>query len=64
VRQEGYKRPRNTKIRFLQLSPNVNDYDTGELDIKKVKGQISSSIRPKKTGNKFREKPLSINQVN
>ena len=47
--QEGYKPANETKkIRFLHLSPNVNDYDTGEPDIKK-------------TGNKFRENTLSIN---
>jgi hypothetical protein len=37
--QEGYKPPMETKkIRFLHLSPNVNDYDTGEPDIKKANG--------------------------
>lgn len=60
--QEGYKPPNETKkIRFLHLSPNVNDYDTGEPDIKKANGSISSNVRSKKTGNKFRENTLSIN---
>jgi hypothetical protein len=54
--QEGYKPPNETKkIRFLHLSPNVNDYDTGEPDIKKANGSISLNVRSKKTGNKFRE---------
>ena len=48
------------KIRFLHLSPNVNDYDTGESDIKNANGSKSLS-RSKKTGNKFRENSLSIN---
>ena len=56
--QEGYKPPNETKmIRFLHLSPNVNDYDTGEPDIKKA----NLNVRSKKTGNKFRENTLSIN---
>ncbi|MGA9154904.1 MAG: hypothetical protein WBZ36_30330 [Candidatus Nitrosopolaris sp.] len=60
--QEGHKPPNETKkIRFLHLSPNVNDYDTGEPDIKKANGQISLNVRSKKTGNKFRENTLSIN---
>jgi len=61
-RLEGYKPPNETKkIRFLQLSPNVNDYDTGEPDIKKANGSISLNVRSKKTGNKFQENTLSIN---
>ena len=60
--QEVYKPPNKTKkIRFLHLSPNVNDYDTGEPDIKKTNGSISLNVRSKKTGNKFRENTLSIN---
>jgi len=60
--QEGYKAPKETKkLRFLHLSPNVNDYDTGEPDVKKANGSISLSIRSKKTGNKFRENKLPIN---
>jgi hypothetical protein len=52
--QEGYKAPKKTKkLRLLHLSPNVNDYDTGEPDVKKANGSISLSIRSKKTGNKF-----------
>jgi hypothetical protein len=60
--QEGYKPPKETKkMRFLHLSPDVNDYDTGEPDMKKANGSRSLSIRSKKTGNKFRENTLSIN---
>ncbi|HYA84391.1 MAG TPA: hypothetical protein VEH06_13230 [Candidatus Bathyarchaeia archaeon] len=57
--QEGYNGTK--KLRFLHLSPNVNDYDTGEPDVKKANGSISLSNRSKKTGNKFRENTLSIN---
>lgn len=58
-----FKEPSNEtkKIRFLQLSPNVNDYDTGEPDINKANGSISLNVKSKKTGNKFQENTLSIN---
>lgn len=47
---EDYKPPNETKkIRFLHLSPNVNDYDTGEPDIKKANGSISLNVKSKKT---------------
>jgi hypothetical protein len=60
--QKSYKPPKEIKkIRFLHLSPNVNDYDTGEPDIKKANGSMSLNVRSKKTGNKFRENTLSIN---
>ena len=59
--QDGNKPSNETKkIRFLHLSPNVNDYDTGEPDIRNANGS-KSLIRSKKTGNKFRENSLSIN---
>ncbi|MGC1928000.1 MAG: hypothetical protein WA667_03435 [Candidatus Nitrosopolaris sp.] len=45
----------NKRIRYLHLSPNVNDYDTGETDIETEKGSASLSIRSKKTGNKFQD---------
>ena len=45
------------KIRYLQLSTNVNDYDTGETEIatEKDKKIESSIVRSKKTGDKFQD---------
>ena len=45
------------KIRYLQLSTNVNDYDTGETEIatQKDKKIESSIVRSKKTGDKFQD---------
>ena len=43
------------KIRYLQLSTNVNDYDTGETETatEKDKKTVSSIVTSKKTGYKF-----------
>ena len=43
------------KIRYLQLSTNVNDYDTGETETatEKDKKTVSSIVTSKKTGDKF-----------
>ena len=45
------------KIRYLQLSTNVNDYDTGETETatEKDKKTESSSVTSKKTGDKFQD---------
>ncbi|MGC2668398.1 MAG: hypothetical protein WA220_04360 [Candidatus Nitrosopolaris sp.] len=45
------------KIRYLQLSTNVNDYDTGETEIatEKDKKIESSIVKSKKTGDKFQD---------
>jgi hypothetical protein len=43
------------RIRYLQLSPNVNDYDTGETEAGNEKDSMSFHITSKKTGNKFQE---------
>jgi hypothetical protein len=45
------------KIRDLQLSTNVNDYDTGETETatEKDKKTESSSVTSKKTGDKFQD---------
>ncbi|MFZ0514814.1 MAG: hypothetical protein WAM14_24645 [Candidatus Nitrosopolaris sp.] len=51
----GQYKTTNKRIRYLHLSPNVNDYDTGETDIETEKGSASLSIRSKKTGNKFQD---------
>ncbi len=44
-------------LRYLQLSTNVNDYDTGETEIaiEKDKKIESSIVRSKKTGDKFQD---------
>lgn len=55
IYHEQFNTTKETKrIRYLHLSPNVNDYDTGETDIENENGSVSLSIRSKKTGNKFR----------
>jgi hypothetical protein len=45
------------KIRYLQLSTNVNDYDTGETETatEREKKTESSSVTSKKTGDKFQD---------
>jgi len=45
------------QLRHLQLSTNVNDYDTGETEIppEKERKTVTSSVTSKKTGNKFQE---------
>jgi hypothetical protein len=45
------------KIRYLQLSTNVNDYDTGETETAtgKDKKTESSIVTSKKTGDKFQD---------
>jgi len=44
------------KIRYLQLSTNVNDYDTGETETATKDKKIESSIvTSKKTGDKFQD---------
>jgi hypothetical protein len=53
---DQYKTTKATKrLRYLRLSPNVNDYDTGETDIGNEKDSVSLSIRSTKTGNKFQD---------
>jgi hypothetical protein len=42
------------KIRYLQLSTNVNDYDTGETETATKKTE-SSIVTSKKTGDKFQD---------
>ena len=43
------------QLRYLQLSTNVNDYDTGETETatEKDKKTVSSIVTSKKTGDKF-----------
>jgi len=45
------------QLRYLQLSTNVNDYDTGETEIapEKERRTVTSSVTSKKTGDKFQE---------
>jgi hypothetical protein len=45
------------QLRYLQLSTNVNDYDTGETEIEPEKDRktVTSSVTSKKTGDKFQE---------
>ncbi len=45
------------QLRYLQLSTNVNDYDTGETEIapEKDRKTVTSSVTSKKTGDKFQE---------
>ncbi|HET7146996.1 MAG TPA: hypothetical protein VFI73_00725 [Candidatus Nitrosopolaris sp.] len=45
------------KIRYLQLSSNVNDYDTGETEsaIEKAEKTEYSISTAKKTGHKFQD---------
>jgi hypothetical protein len=45
------------QLRYLQLSTNVNDYDTGETETatEKDKKTESSSVTSKKTGDKFQD---------
>jgi hypothetical protein len=45
------------QLRYLQLSTNVNDYDTGETEIppENDRKTVSSSVTSKKTGDKFQE---------
>lgn len=45
------------QLRYLQLSTNVNDYDTGETETatEKDKKTVSSIVTSKKTGDKFQD---------
>ena len=43
------------QLRYLQLSTNVNDYDTGETAPEKDRKTGTSSVTSKKTGDKFQE---------
>ena len=45
------------QLRCLQLSTNVNDYDTGETETppEKHRKTVTSSVTSKKTGDKFQE---------
>jgi hypothetical protein len=43
------------QLRYLQLSTNVNDYDTGETAPGKDRKTVTSSVTSKKTGDKFQE---------
>jgi hypothetical protein len=45
------------QLRCLQLSTNVNDYDTGETETppEKDRKTVTSSVISKKTGDKFRD---------
>jgi len=47
----------HNQLRHLQLSTNVNDYDTGETEIapEKDRKTVTSSVTSKKTGDKFQE---------
>ena len=45
------------QLRYLQLSTNVNDYDTGETETatERDKKTVSSIVTSKKTGDKFQD---------
>jgi hypothetical protein len=45
------------QLRHLQLSTNVNDYDTGETELppEKDRKTVNSSVTSKKTGYKFQD---------
>lgn len=45
------------QLRYLQLSTNVNDYDTGETETATEKDNktVSSIVTSQKTGDKFQD---------